>query len=107
MTRNIILTPELLAAIPDMVERDMTGDAIAATLGVTPGTLKVQCCRKGISLRKRKKVAFLIRHDAFTVIRRHAAKRSIAVENLMSRLIEVVAKDDMVNAILDDKEEAA
>jgi hypothetical protein len=50
-----ILTKEVLATIPEMVEQRLNRSEIAERLGCTPGTLQTQCCRAGISLRKSSK----------------------------------------------------
>jgi len=41
-----------------------------------------------------------------TVLQPHAKRRGIPVATLVQRIIEAVANDDIVDAVLDDKESA-
>ena len=50
--RPIKLTPERLQQIRNLVERGMSREQIAETIGVTLGSLQVTCSRMGISLRR-------------------------------------------------------
>lgn len=52
--RTVKFTPERLEQIKNLVERGMTREDIAATIGVTVGSLQVTCSRLGISLRRPK-----------------------------------------------------
>lgn len=52
--RTIKFTPERLQQIRNLVERGMSREDIAATIGVTVGSLQVTCSRLGISLRRPK-----------------------------------------------------
>jgi transposase-like protein len=99
---NRILTPELLDLVPDMVDQGLTKSAIAEQLGVTRGTLQVQCCRKNISLRPRRRVVLLVDQVAYSKLRTHAERRMKTAEALMATLINAAARDDIVDAVLDD-----
>ena len=50
--RTSRITDDMFSRIPALRLAGMTKDEIAAMYGVTLGTLVVQCCRRGISLRK-------------------------------------------------------
>ena len=50
--RGSKFTPERLRQIKDLLARGETCERIAATIGVSVGTLKVTCSRLGISLRR-------------------------------------------------------
>jgi hypothetical protein len=52
--RHRKFTPERIQQIKDLVVRGETCEQIAATIGVTVGSLKVTCSRLGISLRRPK-----------------------------------------------------
>ena len=54
--RRSILTKDVMAGIPVLVQQGMNAEAIAARLGCTVGTLKVRCSQAGISLRVPKEV---------------------------------------------------
>src|SRR6516225_8065554 len=50
--RPIKFTPERLRQIKNLVERGLSREQIAETIGVTLGSLQVTCSRLGISLRR-------------------------------------------------------
>ena len=50
--RSIKFTPERFEQIRNLVERGMSREQIAETIGVTVGSLQVTCSRHGISLRR-------------------------------------------------------
>ena len=50
--RPIKFTPERLQQIKNLVERGLSREQIAKTIGVTLGSLQVTCSRLGISLRR-------------------------------------------------------
>ncbi len=54
--RHSILTKDILAGIPVLVQQGLNAEAIAARLGCTVGTLKVRCSQAQISLRVPKEV---------------------------------------------------
>ena len=54
--RPSILTKDVMAGIPVLVQQGMNAEAIAAQLGCTAGTLKVRCSQAQISLRVPKEV---------------------------------------------------
>src|SRR6516225_12481443 len=50
--RPIKFTPERLQQIKNLVERGISREQIAETIGVTLGSLQVTCSRLGVSLRR-------------------------------------------------------
>src|SRR4249919_3563639 len=54
--RPSILTKDVMAGIPVLVQQGLNTEAIAARLGCTAGTLKVRCSQAQISLRVPKEV---------------------------------------------------
>ena len=54
--RRSILTKDVMAGIPVLVQQGLNTEAIAARLGCTVGTLKVRCSQAQISLRVPKEV---------------------------------------------------
>jgi len=52
--RSIKFTPERLEQIRNLIERGMSREQIAETIGVTIGSLQVTCSKHGISLRRPK-----------------------------------------------------
>jgi hypothetical protein len=53
-TRPTKFTPERIQQIKDLIARGVNCEDIAATVGVTVGTLKVTCSKLGVSLRRPK-----------------------------------------------------
>ena len=49
--RRSILTKDILAGIPVLVQQGLNAETVAARLGCTVGTLKVRCSQAQISLR--------------------------------------------------------
>ena len=64
--RLIKSTPERFEQIRNLVERGMSREQIAETIGVTVGSLQVTCSRHGISLRRPK--LNIWEHDPTTVL---------------------------------------
>ena len=129
--RPSILTKDVMAGIPVLVQQGLNTEAIAARLGCTAGTLKVRCSQAKISLRtpKEVKVVPLVplvpaptppkppqskRCFAFAVpttlqlskvamsrLRQRADATGITEAALVTTLIEVIAQDDLYDAVLD------
>ena len=128
--RPSILTKDVMAGIPVLVQQGMDAEAIAARIGCTVGTLRVRCCHAGISLRvpKEAKVVPLVslvpaspaeppqskRCFAFAVpttlelsrvamsrLRQRAEAIGMTEAELVTKLLEVIAQDDLYDAVLD------
>jgi hypothetical protein len=126
--RRSILTKDLMAGIPVLVQQGLRAEAIAARLGCTVGTLKVRCSQQRISLRvpKEVKVVPLVplvpalkpptqkRSYAFALpttlqlsrvamsrLRQHAEAIGVNEAQLASGLLEAIARDDLYDAVLD------
>ena len=133
----MILTKAVLASIPALVEQGLNKEAIAARLGCKVATLKVRCSQGQISLRvpKEVKVVPLVplvpvlspakppkqkRSYAFALpttlqlsrvamsrLRQHAEAIGVNEAQLASDLLEVIARDDLYDAVLDAAKDAA
>jgi hypothetical protein len=132
--RPSILTKDLMADIPVLVRQGFNAEAIAARLGCTVGTLKVRCSQQRISLRvpKQAKVVPLvplvpaspakkpqpkqcfaiampttlqISRVAMSRLRQQAEAIGVNEAQLASDLLEVIAQDDLYDAVLDIKPE--
>jgi hypothetical protein len=100
-----ILTKEVLATIPEMVEQRLNKSEIAERLGCTPGTLQTQCCRAGISLRKsskRGRTPLILSPTAIEGLRLQAHAMGCSEVKLATDLLEVIAKDELYEAVLDN-----
>jgi hypothetical protein len=105
-----ILTDELLANVPALIRRGLRAAEIAASFGCTPNTLRVTCSRKGISLRRSgqrrsKKLpletAVAISRRAMAALSARAAVKGCSEIELASDLLEIIARDDLYDAVLD------
>jgi len=134
--RPSILTKDVMAGIPVLVQQGWTAEAIAARIGCTVGTLRVRCCHAGISLRvpKEAKVVPLVslvpaspaeppqskRCFAFAVpttlelsrvamsrLRQRAEANGMNEAAFITKLLEVIAQDDLFDAVLDNGQGAA
>lgn len=135
--RPSILTKAVIAGIPVLVQQGLNAEAIAARLGCTVGTLKVRCSQAQISLRvpKQVKVVPLVplvpaptppkppkqkRSYAFAVpitlqlsrvaisrLRQRAEAAGVNEAALATSLLEVIAQDDLYDAVLDTAKDAA
>ncbi|MGB6348742.1 MAG: hypothetical protein WBG10_01820 [Pseudolabrys sp.] len=130
--RRSILTKDLMTGIPVLVQQGLNAEAIAARLGCTVGTLKVRCSQQRISLRvpKQAKVVPLvplvpaspgrppqskqcfafampttlqISRVAMSRLRQRAEAIGVNEAQLASDLLEVIAQDDLYDAVLDNK----
>jgi hypothetical protein len=115
MNRSSRISDEMFARIPSLREQGVTTTEIAEMCGVKPGTLKVFCSQRGISLRKggrlppRTKLALPdeplpLSNDVLKSLRETAhlmGKGSTA--RLVSDLLERIASDDLYNAVLDEQ----
>ena len=132
-----ILTAEVLGSIPVLVQQGMAAEAIAARIGCTVGTLRVRCSHAGISLRVPKEVkvvpmvplapaptppksplskqcfAFAVpttlelSRVAMSRLRQRAETTGMTEAELVTTLLEMIAQDDLYDAVLDNGEGAA
>ena len=127
--RRSNLTKQLMAGIPVLVQQGLNAEAIAARLGCTVGTLRVRCSQAQISLRVPKKVnvvplvpaspakpqqskqcfAFAVpttlqlSRVAMSRLRQRAEATGMTEAELVTTLIEMIAQDDLYDAVLDNK----
>ena len=134
--RPSILTKDVMAGIPVLVQQGLNAEAIAARLGCTVGTLKVRCSQAQISLRVPKEVkvvplvlswcqrqpkppqskgcfAFAVpttlqlSRVAMSRLRQRAEATGMTEAELVTNLLEVIAQDDLYDAVLDTAKGAA
>lgn len=107
MTRRAILTPQVLAGIPALIAQGMGRAEIAERLGCKQSTLQVRCSNAGISLRGRKRIELrtgeplTLSYEALTGLRARAAAMGCSEARLASDLLEVIARDNLYDAVLD------
>lgn len=104
MTRRVILTPRALAGIPALVAQGLRKADIAKRLGGKEGTLQVRCSIAGISLRVRKLRVdnpLQLSHQALVALKTRASSVGCSDMQLASDLLEVIARDNLYDAVLD------
>ena len=125
--RRSNLTKHLMAGIPVLVQQGLDAEAIAARLGCNVGTLKVRCSQAQISLRVPKEVKVVplvsdpkppqskrcfafalpstlqLSRVAMSRLRQRAEAIGVNEAQLASDLLEVIAQDDLYDAVLDNK----
>jgi hypothetical protein len=120
-----ILTKDRMAGIPVLVQQGLNAEAIAARLGCTVGTLRVRCSQAQISLRVPKEVKVVplvpaskppkqkpcyafalpttlqLSRVAMSRLRQRAEAIGVNEAKLAGDLLEVIARDDLYDAVLD------
>jgi len=99
----------MFARIPALLLEGTTKAEIAAMYGVTVGTLAVQCCRRGISLRKGgpqpKRTNLLLALSDGVVKSLREATRAMGKDSttrLINDLLSKIASDGLYQAVLDE-----
>ena len=129
--RRSNLTKHIMAGIPTLVQQGLNAEAIAARLGCNVGTLKVRCSQAGISLRVPKEVKVVplvsdpkppqskrcfafalpstlqLSRVAMSRLRQRAQATGMTEAELVTKLLEVIAQDDLYDAVLDPAKGAA
>lgn len=107
MPRPAILTEEVLAGIPALIEQGLRKSDIAELLGCKASTLQVKCSVAGISLRgtKRKclqlETGLELSEEALAGLRARAAGMGRTEAQLARELLEVIVRDNLYSAVLD------
>jgi hypothetical protein len=108
MTKRI-LTKEVLAGIPAMVARGQRAAEIAEALGCKLNTLKVRCSRARVSLRPlgsirrpREQRSIKINKTALQLLKERAAASGKTESAIASELLEIIARDNLFDAVLDE-----
>jgi transposase len=98
--RPMKFTPERMQQIKNLVERGMSREQIAETIGVTLGSLQVTCSRMGISLRRPRpdNSPPSQRGEAPDEAPKREAEVKLALRN-RDRLIELPLSQDMLGRL--------
>ena len=107
--RRAVLTKEVLATIPQLVDSGLRSHDIAMKLGCKVTTLKVRCSQARISLRHPSRRYTRERHygtirlnkDALTLLQDRAAATGKSEASVARELIETIARDNLYDAVLD------
>jgi hypothetical protein len=99
------ITDEMYARIPALLEQGMGKAEIAALYRVTPGSLKVLCSQRGISLRRGgpyKRLSLELNKDVLKSLRKAARFMGKGSPGrLASDLLETIVSDNLYKAVLD------
>ena len=136
--RRPVLTKDVMARIPVLVQQGLDAEAIAARLGCNVGTLRVRCSQAQISLRVPKEVKVVqlvpapkpeppkqpkppkqkrsyvfalpttlqLSRVAMSRLRQRAKAIGVNEAELASDLLEMIAQDDLYDAVLDRVKDA-
>lgn len=109
-----IITDEMYASIPALIDSGKRKLEIAALFGCLPSTLVVQCCRRGISLRKGGSIKHVrlslptaelpLSEAVLKIIRETARDMGKDPAQLAGDLLEKIAFDDLFKAVLDTED---
>ena len=106
------LTPDKYDSIPALLDQGLNKVAIAEQFGVKPGTLIVQCSRRGISLSRRgpkgRRCTLTLPEAPLelsdvTLVRLREKARTLGTDavKLARDLLETIVADELYNAVLD------
>ena len=111
------LTDEHFAAIPGLIQAGFNKRQIAERFGCTAATLQVRCSQRKISLRPpfrsmaKNGRNLRVNKDIIQLYESEAAERGVSTTALVKKLLELIAKDNLFDAVLDgavlDEEAAA
>ena len=133
--RRPVLTKDVMARIPVLVQQGLDAEAIAARLGCNVSTLRVRCSQAQISLRVPKEVKVVplvpapkpespkrpkqkrsyvfalpttlqLSRVAMSRLRQRAKAIGVNEAELASDLLEMIAQDDLYDAVLDRAKDA-
>lgn len=108
------ITEEMYESIPALLEQGLSKTEIAQRFGSTPGSLAVQCSRRGVSLSKhgrRLAVRTLSLCDApldleqpvLAKLREQARLRGTSEVKLIKHLLRTIVEDNLYTAVLDEE----
>jgi hypothetical protein len=103
------LTKAALASIPELVASGLSRNEIAERLGCKHSTLKVRCCQKRIRLPRHRrgplpaKTKIMISTDTVALFDSTADTKGMTANAFVSGLLELIVRDNLINAILDEE----
>jgi hypothetical protein len=94
------------ALIPALVDEGLSDLEIANRMGWTVGTLRVRCSQLKISLRRKNnnRRQIVLPQAIFDRLQQCAETIGVSASALASELLEVIARDGLYNAVLDNNE---
>jgi hypothetical protein len=107
LPRRAILTSQVMAGIPALVEQGLRKADIAEMLGCKESTLQVRCSIAGISLRGLKRIRLqtsgevALSPTTLAGLRARASAMGCSETRLVGDLLEMIARDNLYDAVLD------
>lgn len=92
---------DFLLSIPQRLENGSTLEQIAAEVNTKPRLLMQTCRRAGVFSDMTEPTKLRLAIDVEIKLRRRAEAMGITSSDLSSRLIEVIAREDLFSAVLD------
>jgi hypothetical protein len=92
------------ALIPALVDEGLSDMEIASRMGWTVGTLRVRCSQLKISLRRKtiNRRQIVLPQAILDQLHQRAAMMGVSMYALAAKLLEVIARDSLYNAVLDE-----
>ena len=108
--RRKIFTKANLIKIRTMAEQGYGAAHIAHEIRSTPGSVRVMCSSMKIKLRHsrgsnwipRRWITFKVSEETFLELDRYAKQKGIPVQTLTAQLLEIMAKENLFDAVLDE-----
>jgi len=108
--RRKIFTKANLIKIRTMAEQGYGAAHIAHEIRSTPGSVRVMCSNMKIKLRHsrgsnwipRRWITFKVSEETFLELDRYAKQKGIPVQTLTAQLLEIMAKENLFDAVLDE-----
>ena len=105
-----LFTPDAIKQIARWVRDGASPAEIAQRIGCTLGTLRVRCSQLGISLKRhnpradvrRPRLQITLTDRCMDVLQQSALEKGLSSDALAQALLEVITKDHLCEAILDD-----
>lgn len=105
MARGVTWTPELIRRLETLAEDGFNVSQCASELGLRPKQIAGKAQNIGLSFRPRRSAGvgskFRLKPNVVAGLRPAASARGISVTELAHQLLWIVARDDLVSAILD------
>jgi hypothetical protein len=110
-----VFTPAVISAIRDLANQGKSSSVIAAAIGSTAASVRVNCSRLKIRLSRRgrsslvpswsheHKLVIYMRPQDYAALKRKAAHKCKSPVELAGMLLEAIVSADIFEAVLDDR----
>jgi len=113
-----VFTPTVIQAVRQLAGQGKTASEIAATIGSTPGSVRVKCCQLSIALSRRGRPSLVpnryprdehrlvvnIRPDDYAALKLKAARMRKSPVEFAGMLLQAIVAANIFDAVLDDRE---